>query len=202
MLTHAKDKDKDAPGGKRRALLDAALDLFAERGFHGTAVPLVAERAKVGAGTVYRYFESKESLVNELYREQKQAMGAALLGGLDLGPAEAASAKHVFEELWARLGAFARTNPKALTFLELHHHAPYLDAASLAVDLAVLSPLRDFVVLAQERGALKRVAPEVIMAIVFGAFAGLIKASHAGYMALDQTTLDEARTCMWQAISG
>ena len=30
---------------KRDAILDAALDLFAERGFYGTAVPLIAERA-------------------------------------------------------------------------------------------------------------------------------------------------------------
>ena len=37
-------------GGKREAILNAALRLFTERGFHGTAMPLVAELAEVGAG--------------------------------------------------------------------------------------------------------------------------------------------------------
>src|SRR6185369_16360221 len=60
-------------GDKRERILDAALSLFAERGFHGTPVPLVAERASVGAGTIYRYFASKEALVNALYQRWKMA---------------------------------------------------------------------------------------------------------------------------------
>jgi len=45
-------------GDKRETILAAALELFVERGFYGTAVPEIAERAGVGAGTIYRYFES------------------------------------------------------------------------------------------------------------------------------------------------
>src|SRR5438067_8425981 len=44
-------------GDKREAIMSAALELFVERGFYGTAVPEIAERAEVGAGTIYRYFE-------------------------------------------------------------------------------------------------------------------------------------------------
>ena len=44
---------------KREAILEAALELFAERGFHGTAVPLIAAKAHVGAGTIYRHFKDK-----------------------------------------------------------------------------------------------------------------------------------------------
>ena len=55
-------------GDKREAIMTAALELFVERGFFGTAVPEIADRAGVGAGTIYRYFESKEALVNEIYR--------------------------------------------------------------------------------------------------------------------------------------
>ena len=39
--------DESSP--KKEAILAAALALFAERGFHGTAVPLIADKAKVGA---------------------------------------------------------------------------------------------------------------------------------------------------------
>ena len=65
-----------AVSDKREAIMQAALELFVERGFYGTAVPEIADRAGVGAGTIYRYFESKEALVNALYREQKMRVRA------------------------------------------------------------------------------------------------------------------------------
>ena len=65
-----------AVGDKREAILAAATELFVERGFHGTTVPEIAERAGVGAGTIYRHFASKEAVVNELFRLHKQALTA------------------------------------------------------------------------------------------------------------------------------
>ncbi|MCW7461137.1 helix-turn-helix domain-containing protein [Leptospira limi] len=52
---------------KSEEILSAALELFTAKGFDGTAVPLIAERANVAAGTIYRYFASKEELVNSLF---------------------------------------------------------------------------------------------------------------------------------------
>ncbi len=47
---------------KRRAILDQAIRTFAELGFRGTDVQVIADRAGVGKGTVYRYFHKKEDL--------------------------------------------------------------------------------------------------------------------------------------------
>jgi len=54
---------------KRQEIVRAALDLFAEQGFHGAPMALIAERAGVGAGTIYRYFENRDILIQELYKE-------------------------------------------------------------------------------------------------------------------------------------
>ena len=48
--------------GKRQAILDEAIRTFAELGFRGTDVQVIADRAGVGKGTVYRYFRSKDEL--------------------------------------------------------------------------------------------------------------------------------------------
>ncbi|MEC2439513.1 helix-turn-helix domain containing protein, partial [Bacillus cereus] len=48
---------------KQEDIFDAAMQLFAELGYDGTTIPMIAENAKVGAGTSYRYFENKEALV-------------------------------------------------------------------------------------------------------------------------------------------
>jgi AcrR family transcriptional regulator len=47
---------------KRHAVLEQAILTFAELGFGGTDVQVIADRAGVGKGTVYRYFGSKEDL--------------------------------------------------------------------------------------------------------------------------------------------
>lgn len=49
-------------------LVRAALDLFTSQGYHATTTPQIARRAGVAEGTIYRHFESKEHLLNEIYR--------------------------------------------------------------------------------------------------------------------------------------
>ncbi len=98
---------------KREAILHAALALFAERSFHGTAVPLIARRANVGAGTIYRYFKDKQSLVNELYRQWKTRLFAAVTGGLSTD----SPLRTLFHEMWTRWIQFALDHPDAVLFL-------------------------------------------------------------------------------------
>src|SRR5690348_3346876 len=80
--TVPKKRGRPVTDDKRRRLLDASLKMFAERGYHGVAVPEVATAAGVGTGTLYHYFENKQVLVNELYRDQKLKLRSHLLDGL------------------------------------------------------------------------------------------------------------------------
>ncbi|HHG84163.1 MAG TPA: TetR/AcrR family transcriptional regulator, partial [Bacteroidetes bacterium] len=50
----------------RKKILDAALRLFAQKGFDGTSVSGVAKEAGVAKGLIYNYFSSKEDLVHQL----------------------------------------------------------------------------------------------------------------------------------------
>lgn len=181
---------------KRDAILDAALALFAERGFHGTAVPLVAEKAKVGAGTIYRYFPSKEALVNTLFQRHKGALGEALLSGFPMD----APFRQQFHHFWTRVCAYARENPSALQFLELHHHGPYLDETSRAIEKGLLETAKNIVAQAIRAQIAKDVAPEVLMAIVWGSFRALVQGGCEGYIELDTRTIADAESCVWEAI--
>ncbi len=195
-MSRAANSARVSPEDKREAILDAALELFSVRGFHGTAVPLIAEHAKVGAGTLYRYFESKEAIVNVLFREQKRAFSRALLTDFPVG----VPTRQAFHEIWSRLCRFAQENPKVIAFLELHNHGDYLDAESKQVELEMLLPLKVFVEEAQRQQVLKPTSPEILMALVWGSFVGLVSACWKGFMTLDDAAFDAAEACMWEAI--
>jgi TetR/AcrR family fatty acid metabolism transcriptional regulator len=59
---------------KRKLILDAAIRVFARRGFHHCRVSDVADEAGVAYGLVYHYFDSKEEILNQLFTERWQLM--------------------------------------------------------------------------------------------------------------------------------
>ncbi|MFN2616072.1 MAG: TetR/AcrR family transcriptional regulator [Thermoleophilaceae bacterium] len=65
---------KSAAVDKRRLILDAAVRVFARRGFHHCRVSDVADEAGVAYGLVYHYFDSKEEILNTLFLERWQVM--------------------------------------------------------------------------------------------------------------------------------
>ncbi|KHL12136.1 AcrR family transcriptional regulator [Mumia flava] len=194
------DDDPTRPRApKREAILDAALEVFAERGVRGVAVPEIAVRAGVGTGTIYRYFDSKEGLVNELFRQHKQALGQRLAVAL---ARPAGSAHQQFANLWAAQVAFAREHPAAYRFLELQDHLPYLDEASREVERDVLAPIARGVEHAQLAGALRGdVRPDVLVAMLWGSFVHLLKAERQDYLTLSDDDLAGARDALWRAIA-
>ncbi len=59
---------KAEPAARRDAILDAALTVFAERGFEAARLDDVAAQAGVAKGTLYLYFKDKEALFEEVVR--------------------------------------------------------------------------------------------------------------------------------------
>ncbi len=110
-----------------------------------------------------------------------------------------ATAREQFRELWRRLVASSGAAQAAL-FLELHHHASYLDAESKALEEAAFAPVVAFIRQAQAQEALKPLEPMVLIALVYGAFTGLAKTALAGHLTLDAETLEAAESCLWEAV--
>jgi TetR/AcrR family transcriptional regulator, fatty acid metabolism regulator protein len=54
---------------KRRQLLDAAVRVFARKGFHASRVGDIAEEAGVAHGLLYHYFESKDEVLQAVFQE-------------------------------------------------------------------------------------------------------------------------------------
>ncbi|HEY6462420.1 MAG TPA: TetR/AcrR family transcriptional regulator [Polyangiaceae bacterium] len=181
---------------KAEAILAAALDLFVERGFHGTSVPSVADRAGVAAGTIYHYFASKEALVNALYKRWKAEISARIVRDF---PFER-PVREQFRSIWERMADFALTHPKELAFLELHHHGSYLDDESRAIENQTVEFGIEMVKRAQATEALKNLHPGLLVELVNGAFLGVFRAGLEGRVPFDRQSLMDAERCCWEAV--
>lgn len=187
---------------KRSGILRAALELFDERGFSATPMPRIAERAGVAAGTIYRYFESKEALGNAVFQASKLEMQRALAGQGGATPREE------FHGLWRGLWDFATKHPAAFRFLETHHHSVYLDATSRALSDAVFAQVADFVRRAQSvdvrlgpaDDAVRDGEPGLLIALAFGAFIGMMKEAGEGHFALDESVVAESEQAVWDML--
>jgi len=59
---------------KQRAILDAAVRVFARQGFHACRVSDIADEAQVAYGLVYHYFDSKDEILDTLFLERWNVM--------------------------------------------------------------------------------------------------------------------------------
>lgn len=182
---------------KEQAILDAALTLFAGVGFAATPVPEIARKAGVGAGTIYRYFESKETLLNRLYRHWKLTFDSYLKEDFPASGTPEAKYRHFFRQM----ARFEQDYPLAFAFLEFHHHAPNLDDESRRMEARLYEFVHAYLDEARRAGAVKTDLPvAAIIALVFGTFTALVKARQAGQLAFDANLLAAVESCCWEAI--
>ena len=100
----ARPKSED----KRSAILDAATRLFAERGLAATPTSEISRRAGVAEGTLFTYFETKDDLINSLYREIKLELADAMMSDFPRKKNVRARLRHV----WDRYVNWGIANPK------------------------------------------------------------------------------------------
>lgn len=178
--------------------MGASLALFAERGFHGTRVPEIAGRAGVAVGTIYRYFPTKEALVNAVYRDRKQAFAAVMALAVD----PAAAPRDQADALWSASVGWAQANSAAFRFLELHHHADYLDAESRAATEQTQAVLRAQLDDARQAGAIRSdLSLDVLVALLSGALAGFVRDADASGFGTDRGTIDAAGAAVWRLVA-
>ncbi|MDY0405412.1 TetR/AcrR family transcriptional regulator [Virgibacillus sp. 179-BFC.A HS] len=84
---------------KYNTIIEAAVEVIAENGYHGSQVSKIAKKAGVADGTIYLYFKNKEDILVSVFEEK---MGQFI------------------EEIKAAITSKANANEKLLTLIEMH----------------------------------------------------------------------------------
>ncbi len=99
---------------KYRAILDAAISVFAEQGFWDTPTSLISKTAGVADGTLFNYFKTKDDLIQEVYLDIKKELARVLLEDL---PAEA-SYRDKLHHVWNQNIAWGVAHPDRFKVLQ------------------------------------------------------------------------------------
>ncbi len=185
-----------APPDKRRAILQATLELIADRGFHAAPMALVAERAGVAAGTIYRYFPSKESLINELYAEIKGEIFHHLQRGLP----KTDSFEAYFRAVWRHYLDYLLAHPQAFLFMEQYAHSPFLEQNTKTKAQSLFQPLLERFEKAQREGLILKAPMELLLAFAHGPISALAKGHLSGALRLTPSLKAQASAAAWRAI--
>jgi AcrR family transcriptional regulator len=106
---------------KRQHIIDSAMKLFNENGFHGTPTSKIAKKAKVSVGTLFNYFETKEDLIESIYVHIKLHSKATFLELLE----EKDSLHDTMLSMWHAIITWGIENPEEFKYLELFCHSPF-----------------------------------------------------------------------------
>ena len=185
------------PSDKRVAILEAALILIAERGFHNTPVSKIADVSGVSAGIIYHYFESKDELIRELYREVKLDMLQSITDGYstDFGYRDR------FDLLWVNAIRHVISHPDHAAFLEQFESSSYMEPTLPEPVMVEVDLIMGFYSAGVAGGVLKDLPEPVLLGLSTGVAASLLKQHLAGALILDDDLSAAAANACWDAIS-
>ena len=125
---------------KREQIMQGALELFIEQGFHGTSVQMIADRVGIAAGSLYRYFQGKDQLIHQLYRMSVEMMVEKLFHGVQLTEVNFST----YRRLWLNASSGIQSHNHVILFKDLYERSPFLTAEDKVWAQVRWQPLDDF----------------------------------------------------------
>jgi TetR/AcrR family transcriptional regulator, fatty acid metabolism regulator protein len=174
-------------GDKRERILDAAVRVFARKGFHATRVSEVAKAAGVADGTIYLYFDSKDQLLVSLFEHRVERLLAYLETELPRAPSASHRLQRIIE-LQLGLLEGERDLAEVVTVI-FRQSAKLMREHAAPMFNAYLDAIARVIAEGQASGELRDdVTPHVAARAVFGALDGITmtwamgKAEHGGLL--------------------
>ena len=187
---------------KRRLILDAAIRVFARKGFHHCRVSDVADEAGVAYGLVYHYFDSKEEILNRLFTERWQLMLDAIV---EIDARRDVSAREKLYAVASFIIDSYRYEPELMKVIivEVTRAANSFGQTHLAKIREAYQLIAGIVERAQEDGTFKAtVTPQFAAMAFYGAIEQVLTGWIFGVVAADDGAFDRAKDYVVETICG
>jgi len=107
---------------KEKSIKEAVIKLILQEGFHGTSISKIAKEAGVSPATVYTYFDSKEIMLQDIYREYMEEICHYVLSKVHYGMDE----KQLIEALIRSYYDYIQENQDLFSFVNQFSNSPSL----------------------------------------------------------------------------
>jgi TetR/AcrR family fatty acid metabolism transcriptional regulator len=153
---------------KRDAILRAAIQTFAARGFFNAQVADVARSAGVAAGTVYLYFRGKDDLLISIF---ERTMKGAIAAGRESVAAQTSPLDRLRQIATLHLDRLGRDRDLAVVFqVELRQSTKFMERFSATYLREYIGIIRDVIAEGQAKGLFrKQINPTLAAKMFFGA---------------------------------
>ncbi|PKG39562.1 TetR/AcrR family transcriptional regulator [Psychromonas sp. Urea-02u-13] len=183
--------------GKRSKILEAAEKLLAERGFYGLSMKVLAKTAGIAAGTIYRYFDSKEMLMLELHQHIRLEASQTIFSGWS----ELQDPKEKYDLLWRNAFNAVLKNPQRLAVIEMLCFIPNGDQETITLfEDQTFLPLLDFYQKGINEKHFHDLPIPALLALSFDSAINLAKKVLKQRLQLDEQVLTTVRDASWQII--
>ena len=136
----------------RDRLLEAARELFTTTGYHATTTPILAKRAGVAEGTIYRHFPSKHALLNSAYQDV-QRWGTACVREVTTGTGRSVGER--LNQLGRKWLECAEKDPARVRLLLGWRHVRELDDPSRAAAAELRHGLEHLIAHGKQEGSVR-----------------------------------------------
>lgn len=107
---------------KQKSIKEAVIKLILKEGFHGTSISKIAKEAGVSPATVYIYYENKEVMLQDIYREYSEDIFDYLLDKLH----NCSNGEQIIEILVKEYYFYIKENSEVFHFVDQFASCPAL----------------------------------------------------------------------------
>lgn len=154
---------------KKDLIINAALKLFVDNGFHGTATSKIAQEAGVANGTLFQYFKTKDELVIALYIHLKDELAKYT----STNTAENADIKETLKSQVLSALYWALDNPTKFRFIQQFHTSPYIGQVEKDALNKQVEPHLTLIQKAIKQGIIKPLPVDLVYLIMTNQIFGL-----------------------------
>lgn len=184
---------------KRQAILETALRLFVDQGFHATPTSQIAQEAGVATGTLFHYFKTKEELINTLYLETKDVLIDKLSVGID----QQTSIKGKLKQIFFNAINWSLTHKKQQLFYFQYSHSPFISKITKDFGEQRFQFIYDLIEEGKDSDILKNIPTDLLFEAALGLMNGIIvHLMEEPEKLADTNYMEQAYSLFWDAMKG
>lgn len=182
---------------KEQKILETALKLFVEFGFHGTPTSKIAKEAGVANGTLFHYFATKEILIKELYINIKNELNQILISKINQND----SIENSFRQVYLNTINWALTNKDKFHYVQQVLFSPHLAQIPADVLKEQMKTHIAFIEYAKEKGEIKNMPNDLVFTLVNSQILGIYQYILTQPTTQQQEIIEQGFEMIWDLIA-